>query len=62
MNLIEKMEASNATSNDDIVINHFCRQIFHALGYPDKHTAIVRRKWRVAVSQTLSCQYLHHIN
>ena len=45
-----KMQAPSESSSDDLVISHFCRQIFKALGYPDKETAILKKKWRVAVS------------
>jgi hypothetical protein len=44
------MEEMHATSADHLVISHFCRQIFCSLGYPDKGTAILKKKWRVAVS------------
>jgi hypothetical protein len=44
------MANTSATSADPLVISHFSGQIFHALGYPDKRTAIIKRKWRVAVS------------
>ncbi len=43
------MEAVGATSSDALVLSHFSRQIFQALGYPDRRTAIIKRKWRVAV-------------
>ena len=46
------MEKSSATSSDALVLSHFSRQIFQALGYPDRSTAIIKRKWRVAVSYT----------
>lgn len=45
----EMMDCSNATSSDELVIIHFCKQIFHVLGHPDKETAILKKKWRVAV-------------
>jgi hypothetical protein len=44
------MAEMHATSADHLVISHFCRQIFSSLGYPDKGTAILKKKWRVAVS------------
>lgn len=43
------MECNSATSSDKLVLCHFSQQIFQALGYPDKKTAILKKKWRVAV-------------
>ena len=46
---LSQMDCNSATSADKLVLCHFSQQIFHALGYPDKNTAILKKKWRVAV-------------